>query len=276
MIELPEAITLSKQLNETITGKTISQVVAAHTKHKFAWYYGEPEHYQQQLQGKQVSQSEVFGNFIEISADDMKILFHEGINLRYFETISQIPKKHQFLIEFIDTTFLCASVQMYGGVGCFIENTLDNKYYTAAKEKPSPLSKEFDETYFNTLINAEHVQKLSIKAFLATEQRIPGLGNGVLQDILYNAKIHPKQKINNLSKKQQGDLFHSVKNTLKEMTEYNGRDAEKDLFSNPGNYRTKIGKNTVGKQCTRCGSIIEKSNYMGGNIYFCNRCQKLK
>lgn|GEM_PF-2077218 len=30
------------------------------------------------------------------------------------------------------------------------------------------------------------------KAFLATEQRIPGLGNGVLQDILWTARIHPK------------------------------------------------------------------------------------
>jgi len=207
--------------------------------------------------------------------DKNKIIAHEGVNLRFFEDSSKIPAKHQLLIEFTDNSYLCAFVQMYGGVGCFVENTLDNKYYLGAKEKPSPLSKDFDKNYFNKLINAENVQKLSAKAFLATEQRIPGLGNGVLQDILYNAKIHHKQKIHTLSEKQQMDIFNSIKTTLKEMTEKNGRDTEKDLFSNPGKYITKVNKNSLGKKCNICGSKIEKSNYMGGSIYYCSGCQKI-
>jgi formamidopyrimidine-DNA glycosylase len=105
-----------------------------------------------------------------------------------------IPDKHQLLLEFGDKSMLIASIQMYGGVGCFLQNELDNTYYSVAKEKPSPLLKKFDEKYFTKLINDDHVQNLSVKAFLATEQRIPGLGNGVLQDILFNAKVHPKQK----------------------------------------------------------------------------------
>jgi hypothetical protein len=35
----------------------------------------------------------------------------------------------------------------------------------------------------------QEVKKLSLKALLATEQRIPGLGNGVLQDILFKARM---------------------------------------------------------------------------------------
>ena len=275
MIEIPEAITLSKQLNDTITGKTISKVIAVHNKHKFTWYYGEPTNYQNHLKDKTINKSDAFGGYVELSAGAMRILYSEGANLRYFTDGSQTPKKHQLLIEFTDSSILCASVQMYGGVGCFLENTFDNKYYFLAKEKPSPLSKEFDENYFSALISDDNIKKLSVKAFLATEQRIPGLGNGVLQDILYNAKIHPKHKVNELSEKQISNLFNSIKNTLKEMTDNNGRDTEKDLFSQNGGYITKVSNNTVGKTCKVCGSLIEKRSYMGGSIYYCNGCQTI-
>lgn len=275
MIELPEAITLSRQLNDTVSGKNISKVIAEHTKHKLTWYYGNPEIYQNQLKNKTIDKTYAFGGFVEISAGDMRILFNDGVNLRFFSDSSNTPNKHQLLLEFTDNSILCASVQMYGGIGCFIENTLDNKYYSIAKVKPSPLSKEFDESYFNSLISMNNVQKLSLKAFLATEQRIPGLGNGVLQDILFNAKIHPKQKINSLSEKQISSLFLSIKNTLKEMVDNNGRNTEKDIFSNNGEYVTKVSKNTVGKNCDICGSLIVKSSYMGGSIYYCNGCQKI-
>jgi len=273
MIELPEAITLSKQLNDTINGKIISNVIAAHTEQKLTWYYGNPEKYQNLLQNKKIDKTNAFGGFVEISAQNMKILFRDGVNLRFFEDRLTIPDKHQLLLEFVDKTMLIASVQMYGGVGCFIQNELDNTYYTIAKEKPSPLSEEFDEDYFDTLIRVNHVQNLSLKAFLATDQRIPGLGNGVLQDILFNAKLHPKQKINNILKKQTRDLFKSIKTTLTDMVNNNGRNTERDLFCRYGEYRTKMCKNTVGKQCNVCGTTIIKSNYMGGSIYFCPGCQ---
>jgi formamidopyrimidine-DNA glycosylase len=273
MIELPEAITLSKQLNDTINGKIISKVIVAHTKKKLTWYYGNPEKYQNLLKNKKIDNTTAFGGFVEISAQNMKILFRDGVNLRFFEDKSKIPDKHQLLLEFVDKSILIAFVQMYGGVGCFIQNELDNTYYTIAKEKPSPLLEEFDEEYFNTLISVDKVQNLSLKAFLATEQRIPGLGNGVLQDILFNAKLHPKQKIKNISKKQTRELFKSIKTTLNEMVNKNGRNTERDLFGRYGEYTTKMCKNTVGKRCDVCDSTIIKSTYMGGSIYFCPGCQ---
>lgn len=66
-------------------------------------------------------------------------------------------------------------------------------------------------------------QTISLKAFLATEQRIPGLGNGLLQDILFHAKMHPKRKINTLSTEDKERLFKSVKEKISEMTEKGGR-----------------------------------------------------
>jgi formamidopyrimidine-DNA glycosylase len=165
---------------------------------------------------------------------------------------------------------------MYGGMWCFKEGEFnDNRYYAIAKSKPSPLSEEFDWAYFSQLINSPDVQKLSAKAFLATEQRIPGLGNGVLQDILYIAKIHPKEKIESLSASERKTLFSSVKSTLKEMAMQGGRDTTTDLFGRPGGYKTRLSQATMNQPCPICGGTIFKQPYMGGSIYFCNGCQKM-
>jgi formamidopyrimidine-DNA glycosylase len=114
---------------------------------------------------------------------------------------------------------------------------------------------------------------LSIKALLATEQRIPGIGNGVLQDILFNAGIHPKRKKSKVSDFQKAELFHSLKVTLKSMTDLGGRDTEKDFFGHFGGYKTLLSKNTIKKPCPNCGLAIVKEAYLGGTVYFCPVCQ---
>ena len=114
-----------------------------------------------------------------------------------------------------------------------------------------------------------------MKAFLATEQRIPGIGNGVLQDILFNAKLHPKRKTNTLSNKDKEELLDSLKSTLTQMVDEGGRDTETDLYGKPGGYKTVLSRNTVNKPCLDCGTIIKKEAYMGGSIYFCPTCQKI-
>ena len=274
MIELPEAFTLAEQINKTISGKKITNVTAAHTPHKLVWYYGDPDQYYSLLVGHSIDKATAFGALVQIKVADSAILFGDGVNLRFQDKNDTYPEKHQLLVEFEDLTAISASVQMYGGVGCFREGDLDNPYYQAAREKPSPLSSKFSDKYFARLISAPEVQKLSAKAFLAIEQRIPGIGNGVLQDILFDARVHPKKKIRTFSDREKESLFKSTRAVLLEMSRRGGRDTEKDLFGNPGGYKTKLSKKTVGKSCLGCGSTISKDNYLGGSIYFCTKCQK--
>jgi len=163
---------------------------------------------------------------------------------------------------------------MYGGLLAFPEGKNDNKYYLVAQEKPSPLSDAFDEAYFNSLFDQD-IAKLSLKAFLATEQRIPGLGNGVLQDILFNSGMHPKKKAASLSAADRKALFDAVRTTLAEMVSGGGRDTENDLFGSPGGYRTRLSRNNAGQPCPVCGTPITKEAYMGGSVYYCSGCQRM-
>ena len=110
---------------------------------------------------------------------------------------------------------------------------------------------------------------------MATEQRIPGLGNGVLQDILFNARIHPAKKLKDFSEEDPYNLYNSIVITLEQMKAGGGRSTEKDLYGNPGGYSQILSSKTAGLECPVCGEIIEKKSYMGGSVYFCRECQEL-
>ena len=274
MIEIPEAAVLSRQLNETVAGKKITGAVAAGTPHKLAWFFGEPSGYGALLAGRTIERAVAYGGRVEIEAEGAVLHFGDGVVLRYYEAGVEPPVKHQLLVRFDDGSALVGTVAMYGGLWAFPVGAMDdNFYYTAAKNAVPLLSEAFDYAYFQTLFN-DKTGKLSAKAFLATEQRIPGLGNGVLQDILLNAKIHPKKKMNSMPGEQRHVVFDSVKSTLAAMADGGGRDTERDLFGNRGGYITKLSKNNSVMICPDCGGAVKKEAYMGGSVYFCESCQE--
>ena len=143
----------------------------------------------------------------------------------------------------------------------------------SGRRRPEPVEgADFTLDYFLGLFQPA-LDRLSAKAFLATGQRIPGLGNGVLQDILYHARVNPKRKMGTLDAAARERLYEAVVTTLHEMTAAGGRDTERDLFGRPGGYAARMSKNTVGQPCPECGSLIVKEAYLGGSVYYCPGCQ---
>jgi formamidopyrimidine-DNA glycosylase len=273
MLELPEAVVIAGQINETLPGKQILTAVANQTAHAFAWYTGDPACYNALLSGNTIGSATAYGGEVEIQAGDKVLVISNAP--RYLGAGEKRPAKHQLLLEFVDETALSVTIQMWGCLFCYnpgeSSGLVDD---TRARQAPSPLSDAFDQAYFDGLFD-EQTGKLSAKEFLATKQRIPGLGNGVLQDILWTARIHPRRKMASLPEDETGAMYRSLKTVLHEMAACGGRDTERDLFGCPGGYKTILSKNTVGKPCPACGAIIKKEPFMGGAIYFCPGCQPL-
>lgn len=282
MIELPESYVLAEQINQTLVGKTIESVTANAHPHAFAWFSGDPAQYRAKLTGRKIASANpgtgytCGGNTEILCADssghtpDMLLVISTPI--KYHAPGEKLPKSHQLLLALEDRSHLSCTVQMWGAMFCYPcdESGLPEEY--VCHRTPSPLSREFDEAYFDSLWEAVK-PSISAKAFLATQQRIPGLGNGVLQDILFRAQIHPKQKLESLPAGARKQLYESVKATLADMVSEGGRDTERDLFGRPGGYKTLLSQKTVQKPCPRCGRTILREAYLGGNIYFCPGCQ---
>jgi formamidopyrimidine-DNA glycosylase len=137
------------------------------------------------------------------------------------------------------------------------------------------LTAAFDASYFDALLVPVEVQKLPLKAALATQQRIPGVGNGVLQDILWKARLHPRRKVATLDRGEATGLLEAVRNVLAEMVQSGGRDTETDLFGAPGGYPTVMSQRHVGQPCPECGTARVKQAFLGGSIHFCPSCQQI-
>ncbi|MDR2912887.1 MAG: endonuclease VIII [Alistipes sp.] len=275
MLELPETTTLAKQITRTLAGQSITGLFPATNVHKLTWFTGDPADYPALLMGRKLLRADGHGAFLDILFDDdVHLALSDGVMLRYHTPDSKIPERYQLLATLSGGGFLVCTVAMYGGIQAF-RGTLDNPYYRGALTKPSPLTPDFDERLFDELFAATLRSKptASAKAFLATEQRIPGLGNGVLQDILFVARINPRRRIATLSPDEQHTLFTSVKETLAAMTAQGGRDTERDLFGTSGGYRCLLSKATWQQPCPQCGGPITKEPYLGGAVYYCPRCQ---
>lgn len=270
MLELPEALTLAQQLNKTVVGKTVARVNPPTKHHSFCWFNGDPGDYDAKLCACTVQSAEGFGSYVELIFTGWhRLCFNDGVNVRYL-TENDTPKEYQLQVAFSDGTGLVFTVAMYGGVTLHSGDN-SNPYYVKSRSAVSPLGPEF-EAYFRNLLQ-ESKPTLSAKAFLATEQRIPGLGNGVLHDILFTARLNPKRKIGTLSAAEKDTLRRCISSVLGQMANLGGRDTEKDLFGNPGGYGTRMSKNTLAAPCPQCGGAVKKEAYLGGSVYYCPTCQ---
>lgn len=274
MLEIPESKNISRQIENELIGKTIVEVINATSPHSFTWYYRDPLKYNEILVGKEVESTKGHGSFVDIYCDHhTTISISDGVNIRYYSPLEPQPKKHQLLIIFDDRSFIAFTVSMYGSIQAY-KGALENTYHQGSLNKISPLDDSFDESYLESIFESV-TKNISIKALLATEQRIPGLGNGVLQDILFNSRIHPKRKILSISDFEKGELFHCIKTTLSDMTDKGGRDTEKDIYGKSGRYKSILSKNTYKHPCLNCGDTIIKEAYLGGSIYYCPNCQRI-
>lgn len=274
MIELPEARTIASDLRKEILGKIIIDVGGNYTDHKFTFYEGDANNYKNMLVGKKVTDIIDRNYYVEIEIENYKLTFRDGANIRYYNKPEKL-KKSKLLITFDDSSYLNVTTSMYCFIGLFDKEIgLDNEYYQLELTGISPLDQNFTLAYFKTLINDETI-KLSIKAFLATKQRILGIGNGVVQEIMFNAKLHPKRKIKSLNDDDIATLHKSIVNILTKMINEHGRDSEKDIYGNPGGYQTVLSAKGYKNGCPICHSEIKKEQYLGGSIYYCPNCQKL-
>lgn len=288
LIELPEAIVFSKQINETLVGKKIKTALKGQSPHKFAFprkdakkpsvgsEYSDTD-FERLLKGKTITKSWSNGNCILVQMDDDYLLSLGcgGEKLLYHETKKTIPKKHQLLLTFEDETFFSVTISGWGEVRLLKTEQLD-KHPHIGYDKIEPLSDEFTFEVFEKMIEEiPEDRKRNAKRFFISEPGFRGIGNGVIQDIFFLAKIHPKREMASLTKEERKLLYKTTRVELQKMADLGGRDGEKDLFGNWGGYKRRMHSKTKSKPCPECGEKIVKQQFGGGSIYFCPACQKI-
>jgi formamidopyrimidine-DNA glycosylase len=196
-----------------------------------------------------------------------KILLHESSSV--------LPKKYHLSLRFNDGTALSATTQMWGAMELYEKGKeLERQYIRGMRTTPT--EPEFSSTYLSALMKEAIANgNKTVKAILTQDQMIPGLGNAIAQDIMFKAKLHPKQPLEALQRNHVENLHQAILKTLKEAIRLGGRNDEFDLYGNRGRYVRLMDNKAAGHPCPECGTRIEKTSYLGGACYFCPSCQRL-
>ena len=271
--ELPEALTLAKQMNAELAGKTIEHV---HLADECAGLIrqGFVNLQQVNLAGTTIRSVTSKGKWVYIRLEPdwyFLLALESGGKVLYHPSQESVVKFHVKL-DFSDGSCLTVRIVGWGFAKAVKESELEAQRYPG-KLGLSPVDeKEF--SYQNFCAVLEQGGNKIVKYVLMEQTKIAGIGNGYLQDILFRAKLHPKRKVADLSKTERKTLYNAIRKTLNEAVRRGGSEFEVDLYDQPGRYKRLVGEHMKGKPCPACGTAIEKLSVLGGSVYVCPSCQK--
>ena len=113
---------------------------------------------------------------------------------------------------------------------------------------------------------------------MLNQKNIAGIGNVYIQDILFEAKLHPNRDISTLSTEETGVLYSSIRKVLDQSIHLGGLAYEKDFYGRSGGLTVdgfRVGYKT-GKPCPECGTAIVKIRTGSTSSYICPKCQSLQ
>jgi formamidopyrimidine-DNA glycosylase len=275
MFEIPEFVTLARQINDTLTGKIIRRGVLGNKPHKFVWYNQTPAEFERLTSGKTVGQAWAKGKWLFIPLEPGYVLvFGEcGGKFLYHPPGEKAPDTYHLYLSFEDGSGFSATTQMWGAMELFERGREQERQYIQGM-RPTPAEPEFTFDYFDALIDTLLAgEKRSLKSLLTQDQLIPGLGNAIAQDILFRARLHPRHPLADLDIARRR-LYDAILGTVSEAIEKGGRYDEVDLYNQPGGYVRLMDKQALDRPCPVCGGAIVKMQYLGGSCYLCPACQQ--
>ncbi len=273
MIEISEAKIIVEEINMHLKGLTILGVDINHYPHKFAWFSFDQKTYEAKLIHQKITGASQSGNFIRIHIENgNEIALSEDLVFSYVKE-EHGSDKHQIKLYTDHGTVLEVKTKLYAFMLCGTKDELKEKsiYYKRAVSVIDPLSNDFSFEYFKEATEMDF-SKGSLKDGLATKQHIPGLGNGTLLEILFDAKLSPKKKMSSLTPDEQLRLYQSTQKIISKIKEAQGRNQSFDLFGQPGRYEVLMSSKR--DHCPSCHKPLIKENYLGGKIIYCPNCQK--
>jgi formamidopyrimidine-DNA glycosylase len=137
-----------------------------------------------------------------------------------------------------------------------------------------PMSETFSPECINRIFDS---RRGNIKSLLLNQNLLSGIGNIYADEILFQAGISPRRKINSLSKADRSRLYRAIIDQLRLGIKARGATIQSyaDIYGNPGSFQDNIkvhSKNCA--NCVSCGHEIVKTKVGGRGTYYCPGCQK--
>ncbi len=154
--------------------------------------------------------------------------------------------------------------RMLGRVG-LVEDAAD--FVACERLGPDALDRRFDFDAFRAAVLGS---KRDVKAVLMDQQLIAGIGNIYSDDILFQARINPAERMDKLAPAELKHLFLEMRKVLRTAIAH-GAGSEQFLDRLPKG--SLLPERKKGGRCPRCRSALKVFKLGGRTAYCCPRCQ---
>jgi formamidopyrimidine-DNA glycosylase len=265
MPELPDVEGFKRVLASHALGKTINHVVVndARILGKLA-----PRTLISRLDGAKLIEARRHGKHLMAHIDRGGWLtLHFGMSgaLQFARTLKSEPPFTRVRLDFVDDGCLAyISKRMLGRVG-LIEDAAD--FIAGEKLGPDALDRRFDFDAFRAAVLGS---KRDVKAVLMDQRIIAGIGNIYSDEILFQARIDPAERMDKLAPGKLKQLFLEMRKVLKTAIA-RGAGSEQLIDRLPKGYL--LPERKKGGHCPRCRSALKVFKLGGRTAYCCPRCQ---
>jgi formamidopyrimidine-DNA glycosylase len=129
------------------------------------------------------------------------------------------------------------------------------------------LGKAFTHAKFRAIAK---MRKDQVKVFLMDKSALDAMGNAYADEVLWEAKIHPKAFVRSLDEGDLDRLHDAIVTVLREARAEVAR--RKPPIDEKVRDFLKV-RNRHGAACPRCGTVIRKAGVHGHDAFFCPECQ---
>jgi formamidopyrimidine-DNA glycosylase len=215
------------------------------------------------LKGRKFEATRRHGKYLAALLDGKKCLvMHFGMTgfLKYFKNQKKKPLHERLLITFANGYHLAYDCQRKLGLITLVKDF--DQFIEEKALGPDALSSDLA---FRAFKEAAARSRASIKSFLMNQEVVAGIGNVYADEILFQGKVHPKARTNQLPLKALRRIFAVRKRILKTSIAHQANPEE---F--PSTYITPLR----GRKRMWCGGRIKKTTISGRTTYCCAGCQK--
>jgi len=268
MPELPEVETIKNELLPEISGRRIVRVEIKDDK---PIRKSSPKEFLKYLVGKEIKGLDRRGKYLIFHLSKGVLIIHLRMTGVLLLNSQENERFARIVFKLDDGNTIVFSDRRRLGVMWVAENEEE----VSIKLGTEPLSKEFTVEAFKQRLQS---RKAPIKAVLLDQSFIAGIGNMYADEALFQARIHPLKKANDLSLVKIRKLHRAIITILKAAIKNKG--ASIDTYRSPdgrqgtahNEFKVAHRKNCV---CPECGGLIDRIMIRNRGSYFCPACQKL-
>jgi len=268
MPELPDLLYIRKHLRKEVVGR---KIVDAAVKQPVVIRMGVDTRFERAIVHQQISSVDFHGPFIRFelsgSLDLILNLMLMG-RLQHRMPLQKAEGHVCFSISLDDGSVLnlCDKQKMAKAyVVPHGEYDLIPKYNNQGVDI---LSTSFTPDLFGQLAK-KHSRK-QVRVFINDQTILSAIGNAYADEILFDARIHPKTFVARLSPEEIETLYHSIRSVMAWGIE-KVEGAQEPIHVKIRDH-TKV-RWRRGEPCPRCGTSIRREGVHGHDVFFCPACQ---